>query len=42
MAYKLPTVFYPKKTEDDIILYNAERRMELENNSNGLHCINRI
>jgi len=37
MAYKLPSVFYVKITEDDneCILFEADRRGELENNSNG-------
>jgi len=37
MAYKLPSVFYVKLTEDnqESILFEACRRSELENNSDG-------
>lgn len=37
MAYKLPSVFYVKVTEDDheCILFEADRRNELENNLDG-------
>jgi len=37
MAYKLPSVFYVKVTDDDndCILFGADRRSQLENNLKG-------
>lgn len=43
MAFKLPSVFYVKITENnECILYNAQRRNDLKNNSDGQYSINRI
>lgn len=37
MAYKLPSVFYVKMDEknNECILYNVQKRVELESNFNG-------
>jgi len=39
MAYKLPSIFHVKLTEDgsECILFEARVRTELENNLNGLY-----
>lgn len=34
MAYKLPSVFYVKVTEDECILFHACRKNELDNENN--------
>lgn len=41
MAFNLPSVFYVKTTEDEgeCILYNADRRNELQTNFNGQYSL---